>query len=263
MTFRNCLFAFCITVGGVTPAFSIVVNVGGIDVSAPGTSIGGRSVGEYTALWWKYVLEKPIAVNPLYDLAGERFAAGPYVADGVTFLYAYPPSNPAVPVTREVAVSAGTNLLMPLLQWVNLKTDPAETAADLLDQIAPVVAGTSGLFAEINGTDFASQTGLDLLSYRETFGLPGDQTFGVNMPASDAPFGLDGFSTDILVSDGHWLLLKNIPAGQHTLHFGGTNDFGESHNVTYLLTAVPEPASFVLLGLGLVGLSFVRRKSNR
>jgi len=244
----------------LTPISAQAIVVGGIEVSNPGASVGGRTVAEYTALWWKYVLETPQAANPFLDIAGELFARGPYVGDGVTFLYSAPEATPATPYTRTVSVSAGTNLLVPLLQWVNLKTDPAETAADLLATLDPLVAATTGLFAVINGVDFATATGLDLSVFRETFGLPGDSTFGVTFPASDAMFGLDGFSTDLLVTDGHWLLLRNIPVGEHTIRFGGTNAFGNGVNVTYVLNAVPEPATLALFGLGLAGIGAIRRK---
>jgi hypothetical protein len=245
-----------------TTANAIVID-DGIQVGDPGSStgdpgppIGGRPVREYTALWWEYVLEIPTPANPLYDPDGTLYAPGPYVGDGVTFLYGVVPT---ATVTRSATVSAGTNLLLPLLQWVNLKTDPLETAQDLLDQLAPLVAGTNGLFAEVNGTPVADAT--TLLSYRLTWGLTGDQTFGVTLPATDAPFGLNGFSTDILVADGHWLLLRNIPAGPLTLHFGGTNAFGESANVTYNLQVVPEAGTFALVGLGLAALAFARRRT--
>ncbi len=227
----------------------------GSSTGDPGPPIGGRPVREYTALWWKYVLEIPIPANPLYDLDGTLYAPGPYVADGVTFLSGVVP--PAT-VTRSATVSAGTNLLLPLIQWVNLKTEDLETAQDLLDQLAPLVAGTSGLFAEINGTAVADAT--SLLSYRLTWGIAGDQTFGVALPATDAPFGYDGFSTDILVADGHWLLMRDIPAGPLTLHFGGTNALGQTADVTYNLQVVPEPGTLALVGLGLAALAFTRRR---
>lgn len=249
-----CLFA--------TPITAQAVNVGGIEVGDPGGSVGGRSVAEYTALWWKYVLETPASTNPFVDPGGALFAPGPFTGDGVTFLYGAPSTDPATPVTRSVSVSAGTNLLVPLIQWVNLKTDPAETAADLLNQLEPLVAGTTNLFAEINGIDFATATSRDLLTYRETFGLPGDSTFGVTFPSSDPVFpGFDGFATDLIVADGHWLLLRGIPVGELSVRFGGTNASGESVDVSYLLNVVPEPTTWTLLGVGLAGLGFVRRKA--
>lgn len=64
------------------------------------------------------------------------------------------------------------------------------------------------------GWIFRGQPGA-LLGYRETFGLPGDNTFGATSPPTDAD-GLDGFATDLMVADGHWLLLQNVPLGPLT-----------------------------------------------
>lgn len=259
---RRLLLVLSFLAAAPTTAHAIIVDDGiqiggpGPSTGDPGPAIGGRSVREYTALWWKYVLEIPIPANPLYDTDGTLYAPGPYVDDGVTFLYGVVP--PAT-VTRSATVSAGTNLLLPLIQWVNLKTEDDETAEALLDQLAPFIAGTSGLFAEINGTPVADATAL--LAYRLTWGLPGDQTFGVTLPAADAPFGQNGFSTDIMVADGHWLLLRNIPAGPLSLHFGGTNARGESADVTYNLQVVPEPGTSALLGVALAALALARRRT--
>lgn len=101
---------------------------------------------------------------------------------------------------------------MPLINWVNLKTGPAETAADLLTQLEPLVAGTTGSFVQINGVDFPGQPDA-LLGYRETFGLPGDQTFGVTFPDTDALFGLNGFQTDLMVAHCHGLPAEERPGG--------------------------------------------------
>jgi hypothetical protein len=247
------------------------VMVGGITVSSPGASVGAVSVADYTARWWQYVLQTRQATNPDLDPNGSLFNAGPYVGDGVTFLFTmadtYPPDTGTTnqwTVTRTVSVHPGTDLLVPLIPWVNIATDPTDTADSLLAVLDYLIAGpdggTSNLFAKIDGVDFATATGLDLLNYRETFGRPGDSTFGVVFPATDAMFGLDGLTSDLLVADGNWLLLKDLPVGPHTVEFGGTNFFGERFDITYNLT-VPEPGTLALLGLGLAGLGFARRKA--
>jgi len=140
----------------------------------------------------------------------------------------------------------------------SITADPAEDAAALLGQLAPLVAATTGLFVQINGVDFPGQPGA-LLGYRETFGLPGDNTFGVTFPPTNAVYGLDGFATDLMVADGHWLLLKDVPLGPLTIHFGGTDYLGNTVDVTYQIS-VPEPVTLALFGLAFAGLGLARRR---
>lgn len=123
----------------------------------------------------------------------------------------------------------------------SITADPAEDAAALLGQLAPLVAATTGLFVQINGVDFPGQPGA-LLGYRETFGLPGDNTFGVTSPPTDAVYGLDGFATDLMVADGHWLLLQNVPLGPLTIHFGGTDVFGNTGSTSRTRSACQNPS---------------------
>lgn len=61
------------------------LDVGGIVVSKPGASVGGKSVREYTALWWKYVLETPSASNPFVDPNGQLYSPVPIPAMGSAF----------------------------------------------------------------------------------------------------------------------------------------------------------------------------------
>jgi hypothetical protein len=57
------------------------------------------------------------------------------------------------------------------------------------------------------------------------------------------------------VQDGYYLAITGLAPGGHTLTFGGMNTPGAPQDNTYnlLVTAVPEPASPILLAMGSLG----------
>jgi len=225
------------------------ITVNGIEIAEPGSVVNGRSIGNLAANWWRFILETPIADNPVY---GAPYVPGPLASEGISFLYGLPPDGPRV-ATRSATVSAGDALVMPLRNWVNMRTDPSETPEILFDQLEPLVASIRNLTVEIDGVDVARETGLDLIgSFREQFpSRPGDETFGVKMPDKDAFGGFDGFSTDLLVADGHWMVL-NLPLGDHRIvvNWEAVDSAGnliDSNSVTHEISAVPIPASLALI----------------
>jgi hypothetical protein len=57
-------------------------------------------------------------------------------------------------------------------------------------------------------------------------------------------------------------LYDMLPLGEHTIRneYNSPNFFGGPFTFTYNITVVPEPASFILLGIGALGLSSCRRR---
>ena len=71
------------------------------------------------------------------------------------------------------------------------------------------------------------------------------------MPDEDALGGYDGFATDLLVADGHWMVL-NLPLGDHRIvvNWEAVDSAGnliDSNSVTHEISAVPIPASLMLI----------------
>jgi MYXO-CTERM domain-containing protein len=251
--------------GLLTIAPASAATIGGIAFAEPGSVVNGRSIGNMGAEWWRYVLETPIPANPA---AGGTYMPGPLADEGISFLYGLPPSGPTVG-TLDATVRRGQDLLLPLRPWVNLKTEPEETASSLFEQLEPLVATIRNLQLEVNGVDFETATGRYLIGeFRERFpALPGETPFGITMPDTDAYEDLDGFVSDLFVVDGHWLLFRDVPLGNHTMRVSyDALDAGgnlERVSVTHQVAAVPVPAPLAMTLSGLVLLAGIRRRRRR
>jgi hypothetical protein len=240
------------------------VSIATAQVIPPDEPVAGQSQLDLANSWWPWAFSLPIAAHPVLQSGDLGLVEGD---QGAVFFLAG--STSPDPVTRNIAIPANTPLFFPLITTNNdnvpPRTDPPTppttfTAAELLSALAPGFDNATSLFLEIDGvpqTDLAGhrQTTLaaEPYSYMTTsddnlldqvFG--GDSTLGTGMyPSTVAP----------AVQDGYWVALEGLAGGtEHTLHFGGTNGFGFTQDITYNLTVVPEPASFVLLGAGFVAL---------
>jgi hypothetical protein len=161
------------------------------------------------------------------------------------------------PITRAFSVPGDKFLLFPLINWIAAAgADPPFTST--LDEVHAITSGTitpSNLFATIDGVAVT-----DLATHREA--TPG--FFTLTKVGSLPAIGPPGTYSDG-AADGYWLMLNPLDPGRHTLHFGGTTNtytFPDGSvtinsfrlDVTAQIDVVPEPASLVLLGAGVLSL---------
>ncbi len=208
----------------------------------PGIIPVNRKYVKLSAEWWQWAFSFPVSQNPLFDETGARACLGDQGPGNVFFLAGV--INVSGSATRNITVPSGTQLFFPVLnvEFDNVGATPPLTVGQLYEAAAGFVAITNELHASIDG-----QPVQDLFSYRVRsdpfcYTLPATdnilQFFGLNLTG----FGcLAGFCICPAVSDGFWLLLTPLPAGQHTINFGGT--FGAPVNftldITYNITVVP------------------------
>lgn len=202
---------------------------------APNAIVGGKTMGEWSAEWWKWALSFPNATNPLNDTSGALASLGD-VPGPVFFVGGH----------DDIAFQVPTNkyLFFPLITSVFV-VEPAfgDTLADGQAFVSDDFANMTNLHAELDGVPIANLASYGVFS----------PVFSATIPA-DGFAGFDQGTFSEVVASGYWLMLEPLTAGQHSLVFGGSVfDFDIETRAS--INAVPEPSSLILtlFGLGVVG----------
>jgi len=169
-----------------------------------------------TSQWWRTYYALPASQNPAdrCDLGNGK----------VVFLGV----NLGMPVSRSCTLSAGTSILVPL---INIECSRLEgngdTPAELRTCAEDIADGFTDLRLTVNGVQIDT-SGLRVQSPPFAFrGVPGNTFLGV-------PVG-----TTTAVSDGYWALIGPLAPGTYDIAFGGSYPPAPfSTSTSYHLTVV-------------------------
>ncbi len=213
--------------GGSRPAIACGGGSGGAANKNPGilppnSSAYGKTFGEWTAAWWQWAISIPVPSNPLFDNAGcDAGQSGKVWFLGGAFT--------GTAVTRECTVPHGKAILFPIANVECSTVEPPPFFGSNEEELRACAMGfqdaATGMSATIDGREV-----LDLDRYRVQsplfdFSAPADNVFFIPGPVSGQS-----------VSDGVWLLLAPLSAGEHVIHFEAFPGF--PINVTYILTVL-------------------------
>jgi len=191
-----------------------------------GVQTFGATYGEWSARWWQWLLSIPAAVNPNLDTTGENCAQGQQ--DDVWFLA----GTFGGTATRTCTIPAGKPIFFPLINNLAFKPSGRETLLDLRRLAGGLIDDVTVLQATIDGEAVQNLFGFRVRAPSFTVIAP---PRGLVPPGQLSVPG----NTDPIVSDGYWLLLSPLPAGQHVIHFHAETSGGFVVDVTYHLTIGP------------------------
>ncbi len=241
---RMVLGVSCLIVGLlVTPVCAGVV--------APGSTVAGKSIGEWTGDWWNWLVQEEFATNPALDTTGalaNRNQSGPVFFVAGTF-------GDNVPYNRSFTVPTDRYILIPMINYVFWAPEDGADEAAIRDIAKANVDSVDSLFFSLDGNPLANP-----FSYREASPAGG---FTLKFAPLLAEIGLSNMDR-LAVADGYWVMLEPLSYGTHQLHFGARQPGQFETDVTVEINAVPEPTTLsVAFGCLTLGFCVCRNRRSR
>jgi hypothetical protein len=200
----------------------------------------GATYAEWSARQWQWVFDQPTNHHPLFDTADVSAGqSGKVWFLGGTFELTGTPGVTLGIDERTATIPTGTSLFFPLVDSEDSDIEEGgPTPEDHLRAVAQAGADAvdpASLFCEVDGVPIEGLAIFRVQSPEFPIGpLPDNnilEFFGEN-----APGGTPGHA----VSDGYFVMLPPLSAGEHTLRFGGEADFPDGsvfmEDITYHLT---------------------------
>lgn len=176
-------------------------------VFPPDSTPYGKTINEWTAAWWQYVMSFPASKNPLADATGANCADKQ--SDPVFFLAG---TTGGSAVRDDCVVPFGTSILFPVINVIAAVPEDGATAADIVSLASWYESHTDNVNATVDGVNITS------LKPDYRFPSPIFSFVGANHGIF-APY-YEGYRATAF-SDGWWVMLTPLTLGPHTIHFLG------------------------------------------
>ncbi len=198
-----------------------------VDVFPVDSEPYGITYADWSAYWWQWVLSIPKDSNPLMDKTGEF--CGVEQSGDVWFLA----GTLGGTAKRKCTIPAGKAILFPIINAeCSTIEGNGETEIELRNCANLLINHVVVKQAIVDNVALKDLDDYRVLSPLFTFTLPPDNILGItggtSIPSNS-------------VSDGFWILLEPLPAGQHDIQIIGVAPFPEFRftfrtKVTYHLT---------------------------
>ena len=215
-------------------------------VVLPGSVVQGKSIAEWTSDWWNWAVQEPFATNPIADTTG-AFAN---LNQNSPIFFVAGNFGDSTPYVRKFSVPSNRYLLLPLVNYVFWAPEDGVDENALRTLASDNVNSIDQLSFELDGQQL-----LNPFSHREA-SPPGG--FTLRFAPLLAEIGLSPMDR-LAVSDGYWVMLEPLAAGQHEIRFSARQPGQFETDMTLQITAVPEPTTCLIFALG--GIVCLRRRN--
>ena len=213
----------------------------------PNAPVAGYSQSYLSGALTQWEFSFPAATNPLLDTTGAATASGD---QGKYFFLAASVSE--VPVVRNVTVRSDQTLVFSpigILYWADAVFD---TEAKMRADANKLLGTVSNLTVTVDGVAALLPAGVSSTqAFRQSSPL---------FPFTLVQNNIGGYAPGVFpaITEGFTFALAPLPAGSHTLRFTAlmNSDYGFtfSQDISYNISAVPEPSTWASLALGLVAI---------
>lgn len=181
----------------------------------------GIIYSEWTARWWRWLLEQPSDVNPVYDQSGSRCSQN-QIYSSVWFLAGTMGSK----VLRKCVIPGSKSLLFPIINYAYAAEDDTKTESELTEIVRQEIDKIAEMQISLDGIKIP-----DLETFRVR-----TPVFEVFLPKNNIFNNEAGLNR--VVSDGYWFFCDLKP-GHHVLSSFGSCLAGTINiDVFYELTII-------------------------
>jgi hypothetical protein len=230
---------------GVTALQTSSANAGAVSPQPLSDGVQfGATYGEWSARWWQWVLSFPADQNPNIDDKGALCKEG---QTGPVWFLAGTFGGDAV--TRTCRIPAGKGIFFPVVNQIAFAPFPTEGIADLRGQAAATMDQVTFLKVTLDGVDLSGLRDRRVQSPAFSLVSPvggvldPEQCPALFVPPANPPFPRkpQGTLCNPVVSDGYWVLLSPLQAGEHKIRFRAKVNLNPPFavDVTYNLTIAP------------------------
>lgn len=176
----------------------------------------GKTYGNWTVEWWRWVLGIMKSINPVIDTTGENADINGQVRD-VIFLAGKLAEEAGSLPKRRCTISAEKSILIPV---INCEANPLEypelkTDQDIIERVLNDENTIIHAECYVDGSKITPER------------IRSDPAIFVINMAEDNLFNVNGGGITRASSDGYWTFLKPLSKGEHTITFEGSCENGK------------------------------------
>lgn len=158
----------------------------------------GLSYSDWTVKWWKWILQIPKYINPLFDMDGKN-AYLDQIHGKVFFLCQTLESSEIIPV-RTIKIPRESSIFMPIINWISVLHEDGENDEELLRVSRERMDVVKDLQIYINEIILTTD---QLKKFRTQSSF-----LDVFLPENNIFDHTSGRTR--IVSDGYWIFLKPV-----------------------------------------------------